>query len=974
MFKKINVTITTLLSLLFFQFTNAETIIIKGASTYGSEVHPAIVNVDMNSIRKPTKWQAGDPIREIPMVNRRPKDSPFPTTSERGFGKDTLATRQELSTNNFGISSFSDTIINVDGSSFTGVNPSDTNGDIGINYYVQSINNSSSSNIFIINKTDGTLAAEFLLDSLAAGSGTGCGAGQGDPVIFFDQFASNGPGQNKGRWVLTEFTSSSFCVYVSQTSDPTAGSWFIYEFQSSTGGLPDYPKFGNWTDAYYIGANEGPIQYALDKANMITGSTARPAQFFSGTGLPGFGFQHIMPADADGEAEPPVGAPGIFMRHRDGDYHDSGTLPDVLEIFEFHVDWNNSANSTFTGPINIEVSEFDTNLGGTNFGDLSVIQPTGTNLFPLKQPLMWRVQHRTINDKQYIVGNMVTDVDGNDLHGVRWFQLERPAATVTEGWSLADEGTYALGDTVNRWMASTAMDGDGNIAIGYNVSDSSTFPGMRYAGRLTTDPAGTMPHGENSIIEGSASNGNSRWGDYSSLSVDPVDECTFWYTAQYNVSSNWSTRIASFKFEQCGCLLTLDTVLVTGTSSISDNTIQVSWNDSTVAEMTEYRIFRSTASGSGYVLVGTVADSSMGVGSTGTYTFNDTTVSAGTEYFYIVRASDGGSCLTQASNESSSTATGLCTLAPTFNGTNSITNDTASQCSLSINWPSATSQCPNGAGELRYSVYRSLSAGFTPGSGNIITNDIDALTFTDSDGTLASGREYFYIVRSEDLDNNIQDLNLAIRSAFPTGPIAPSVFNENLDTYNNISDAENQGWSHNSTIGSDDWRIETGDDHTTGTGSAFVSTDVNISSDKFLATKSFSPSDTSTLSFFHKFDFELGTSAWDGAILEITTDGGDTWTNLGAQITSGGYNVTLNPANPLGAVPAWGGLQATYVEVQVDLGSFANQVAQIRWHMGTDTSIGGGDWKVDDIIISDVGTLSACSQIDLIFMDGFETP
>ena len=237
-----------------------------------------------------------------------------------------------------------------------------------------------------------------------------------------------------------------------------------------------------------------------------------------------------MPADADGQTLPPAGAPGIFMRHRDGDYHDNGNQPDVLEIFEFHVDWDDSNNSTFTGPINIEVSEFDTNLGGTNFGDLSVDQPTGTNLFPLKQPLMWRLQHRTIDDRQLIVGNMVTDVDGNDLHGVRWFQLERPAATVTEGWILADEGTYALGDTLNRWMASTAMDGDGNIAIGYNVADATRFPGMRYAGRLATDPPGTMPQGEHVIVDGSASSGSSRYGDYTSLNVDPVDECTFWYT------------------------------------------------------------------------------------------------------------------------------------------------------------------------------------------------------------------------------------------------------------------------------------------------------------------------------------------------------------------------------------------------------------------------------------------------------------
>jgi hypothetical protein len=973
MLRKSTTILTALSGLLLSLTSSAEPTVLKGAQTYGDAVTPAIVNIDMQSIRPPNKWKPGDPIREIPLINHRPKDSPFPLSSERGFGKDPLATRQEHSTNNFGINAFDTTIVNVDGSGFTGVNPSDTNGDIGNDYYVQSINSSNSSDILVLNKADGSTALSFVLDSLAAGSGTGCGGGRGDPVIFFDQFAANGQGELPGRWVLTEFTSNSFCVYVSQTSDPTSGSWFIYEFLSSTGGLPDYPKFGNWGDSYFIGANEGPVQYALDKANMVIGGTARPAQFFTGTGLPGFGFQHIMPADADGATLPPAGSPGIFMRHRDGDYHDNGTLDDVLEIFEFKVDWDTPANSTFTGPINIPVSEFDTNLGGTNFGDLSVPQPTGTNLFPLKQPLMWRLQHRTINDKQYLVGNMVTDVDGNDLHGIRWFQLERPAATVSEGWSLADEGTYTLGDTVNRWMASTAMDGDGNIAIGYNVSDANTFPGMRYAGRLTTDAAGTMPHGENSIIEGTASNGSSRWGDYSSLSVDPVDECTFWYTAQYNLSSNWSTRVASFKFEQCGCQLTLDTVVISSTTATADNTIQIAWNDSGVPEMTEYRVFRSTVSGSGYTLIGTVADSSIGVGSSGAYTFDDTTVSAGTEYFYIVRASDGASCVTLGSNESSATATGVCTLAPTFTGVNGIVNNALATCSMTIDWANASSNCPIGAMDIDYAVHRSLTPAFTPDVNNLVAEVSNLTNYLDEDANLVTHTPYYYIVRATDLDNDLQDLNLIEASTFPTGPIAPQVFNENLDSFNSIADAQAAGWSLITQAGTNDWRVEAGDGNTGSEASAFVSSDVAAVSDKSIVTKPFSPSATSVLSFFHKYQFEDG---FDGGVIEVTTDGGASWQDLGAMITAGGYIATLNGGfgQPLGAVQAWTNDQLAYGAVSVDLSSLAAQLVQVRWRMGTDSSVSDGDWKIDDIVITDSGVFSSCNLVDLIYFNGFEAP
>ncbi len=536
-----------------------QTRVIRGADVQGEVVYPARVTVDMSALEKPRQWQPGDPIREIPLRNNNARNWRH-EAEPRGFGVDPLAQRQQLVNDQFGGDSraFGDTPVNVDGTGFTGVNPSDTVGDIGRDYYVQVINNNTSSAVLIIDKTDGTTVSSFILDALAAGSGTGCGGGRGDPVVNFDELGDGGNGQ----WLLTEFTSTSFCAYVSETSDPTTGNWFVYEFASFSGGLPDYPKFGVWSDAYYIGANEGgPRVYAIDRVNMLNGDPARPTQIFLASNLPGYGnpgFQHLMPVDADGTTPPPAGAPGIFMRHRDDEFHDgAGAVPgqDILEIWEFAVDWDTPANSTFTGPVNIITQEFDTNLGGTAFAALSVPQQDGaTNLFPLKQPLMWRVQHRTIGGVQHMVGNLVTDVDGNDYHGVRWFQLTRPGATTTGGWTLADEGTYTdFDDGVHRWMASAALDEDGNLVIGYNVSnDVDTYAGMRYAGRLAGDPAGTLPRGEHIIVSGTASNSSNRYGDYTSLNVDPVDGCTFWYTAQYNTSGNWSTRIGSFRFDECG--------------------------------------------------------------------------------------------------------------------------------------------------------------------------------------------------------------------------------------------------------------------------------------------------------------------------------------------------------------------------------------------------------------------------------------
>ncbi len=973
-----------------------------GAEFVGETVTPVTVTVNLANGTKPNQWKPGDPVKEIPMRFRRPKGWERPEALPRGYGIDPLALKQWDATpsNGFGGGAQFDTpLVNVDGLDFTGVNPSDTNGDVGIDHYVQSINNSASSGILILNKADGTTAAQFVLDDIAAGSGTGCGGGRGDPVIMYDQYVDNGPGNPKGRWVLTEFTSTSLCIYISVTESPIGptndSTWHIYEFNSASGGLPDYPKFGVWRDAYYMGANESNRQYAFDRDNMINGDPARGYQVFSTVGLPGFGFQHLMPADADGETLPPAGAPGIFMRHRDAQYHgDPGS--DVLEIWEFTTDFDNPGNSAITGPINIDVSDFDTNLGGTNFGDLSVPQPDGaTNLFPLKQPLMWRVQHRTLDDKQYLIGNMTTDVNGNDYHGVRWWILERPAASTAGGWILSDEGTYTsgdgitTGDGVHRWMASAAMDGSGNVAIGYNTSSvagnnnsaADVYAGMRYAGRLASDPAGTMPRGENSIIEGTASNSSGRYGDYTSLSVDPVDECTFWYTAQYNTSGNWSTRVASFRFEQCGCLLSIDPVTLTSVNADSDNNINVAWDDAPNAEITEYRIYRSTTPGAGYVLIDTVVDTSPGVANSGLYDYDDNSVSAGTTYYYVVRSSDGAACSSANSVELSATATGLCTLAPDFNGVVSASNNAAATCGITVDWTAGSSLCPAGSGDLTYSVYRSTDPGFVPSLANQIATGLDVLIYDDQDPGLVSDTDYYYVVRATDTDNSLEESNDEVVSAFPTGSITPQVFLEDLNAYADITDAQAAGWSTVADQGVNDWRIEIGDDNpngpSNGSGSAFVSTDVATAADKSLITKSFSPSVTSVLSFYHKHDFEFDPTPWDGGVLEITFDGGNNWQDLGGQITQGGYNVTLNGsggANPLGAVPAWGGLQATYTQVLVDLGPYAGQLVQVRWRMGTDAFVGAGDWEIDDIEITDSGSFGVCNlpPSDLIFENGFD--
>ncbi len=165
---------------------------------------------------------------------------------------------------------------------------------------------------------------------------------------------------------------------------------------------------------------------------------------------------------------------------------------------------------------------------------------------------MWRLQYRNFGTYETLVGNFVTDVDGTDHGGIRWFELRK---TGGGPWSLFQEGTYSP-DDANRWMGSVAMDKAGNIALGYSVSSSTVYPSIRYAGREAGDVLGSLPLGEVNVVTGALSQTRfTRWGDYSSMNVDPVDDCTFWYTNEYVASpsfgGSWGTRIAKFSFPSC---------------------------------------------------------------------------------------------------------------------------------------------------------------------------------------------------------------------------------------------------------------------------------------------------------------------------------------------------------------------------------------------------------------------------------------
>lgn len=421
--------------------------------------------------------------------------------------------------------------------------PPDTNGDVGPSHYVQVINLL----LAVFDKSGNLTFGPVPINSLWSGFGGICESNNdGDPVVLYDHLAD--------RWVVSQFALGSDghqCVAVSASGDPT-GSYHRYDFVLSPGAVNDYPKLGVWPDAYYLTANEfaggfsGVIAVAFERDNMLVGLGAQMVEF----GPLACGaecFFSLQPSHLNG-VPPPLGTPNTFVMAFDDDVWGTGAGSDGYRLWEFSVDWQAAANSTFLPIPQVSVAEFDSNLCQFN---PCIPQPkSGERLDSLSQFTMYRAQLRHFLDYDALVLNHTVDATGRNLAGIRWAELRNTGS----GWSLYQTGTYAP-DKTHRWLGSAAMDKVGNIALGYSVSSRSVFPSIRYATRSSTDPLGTLG-AEVELIAGGGVQQNSfnRWGDYSTMSVDPVDGCTFWYTQEYYANSgrfDFKTRIGAFKVPGC---------------------------------------------------------------------------------------------------------------------------------------------------------------------------------------------------------------------------------------------------------------------------------------------------------------------------------------------------------------------------------------------------------------------------------------
>jgi hypothetical protein len=418
--------------------------------------------------------------------------------------------------------------------------PPDTNGDVGPDHFVQFINL-----ILAVYDKSGTIAPGFPKPGNAVWQGFGgiCeDNNDGDPVALYDHLAK--------RWIVSQFAIGADghqCVAVSASADPT-GAYHRYDFVVSPGAFNDYPKLGVWPDAYYMSANEfdggfqGAIAVAFERSQMLRGRSARMVKF----GPLGCGtecFFSLQPSDLDGPA-PASGTPNTFVMSFDDETWGTGANADGYRLWDFAVNWRSPGASTFTAAGHVEAPEFDANMCNFNAG--CIPQPTGDRLDPLAQFTMYRAQFRHFADRDSIVVSHTVDSTGRDVAGVRWAELRRTGSS----WFLQQTGTIAPGDGHHRWMSSAAMDKAGNIAIGYSVSSKTLFPSIRYAVHAAGSALGAVGN-EVTLHAGTGAQraSFSRWGDYSSMSVDP-DGCTFWYTQEYyeNTGSfDFKTRVGAFR-------------------------------------------------------------------------------------------------------------------------------------------------------------------------------------------------------------------------------------------------------------------------------------------------------------------------------------------------------------------------------------------------------------------------------------------
>jgi Carboxypeptidase regulatory-like domain/S-layer homology domain len=916
---------------------------------------------DRPTVVKPSRFAVSAPVRSLPAARPTPGDDRhdlWVRTNHQPRPRNLVSTGERdaaLQSSPVGGATMPPPILNIDGLNNTDnfnafgfrVFPPDTNGAAGLDQYVQMVNLLAR----VFDKAGAPLTGPFKLSSLFGALGGICSTtDNGDPIVVYDQMAD--------RWLLSQFafTDDGFaapyheCVAVSVTGDAT-GSWYLYDFVTPGFEFPDYPKFGVWPDAYYMTTNQflggisfdGAGAFAFDREKMLAGDPNAGMVYFNlDLASHPEGIGGMLPSNVDGRMPPAPGEPNVFSYFIATEFGDAS---DGLRMFDFSVDWDDPAASTFTerpeSPV--AVAAFDPR---TPPGRRDIQQPPPAvdlaALDAIGDRLLHRLAYRNFGTHESLVVTHTVNVGpdptllGSYQAAPRWYELQRMGGA----WSVAQQGTYAP-DTDNRWMGSVAQDSLGNLALGYSVASISTFPSIRYAGRLTTDPDDTLGQAETELVAGTGvqlnTNPGSRWGDYSAMAIDPVDDCTFWYTQEYYTlasqgtsSAGWVTRIGSFVFPSC----TAPPVgVLEGVITECDGGAPV---EGAVVSL-----------GNGYARV---------TDALGAYSMN---VPPGTYTVSVTRngyLAGGGKATV---DDGLTTNADFCLDGIALVATDGFTL-VAESCEplngvVDPGELVTISFCLQNAGG---GATTDLMATLLPGGGVISPSGPQSYGIKDPGASVC--RDFTFmadpfqacggtVTATFQLRDGLTDLGSAVFT-LQTGDLT-AAGGEDFDSV--TAPDLPAGWTTAGT-GTVLW-VTTTTTPDTPPNAAFAD-DTEVSIDKRLDSPPFAIASASAqLSFRNSYDTEEG---WDGGVLEISIDGGP-FTDIlaaGGSFVEGGYNAFINPfaASPLAERPAWTGDSGGYVTTTVNLpAAAAGQDVVFRWRLAADDSFTAVGWWVDTLTFSE---------------------
>ncbi|HEY0429100.1 MAG TPA: FG-GAP-like repeat-containing protein [Pyrinomonadaceae bacterium] len=835
--------------------------------------------------------------------------------------------------------------------------PPDPNGDVGPNHYVQAVN----SLVRVYDKQGTALTPPFKLSSIFAPLGTPCSTrNDGDPIVLYDALAD--------RWVLSQFCNNfppfRQLIAVSQTGDPT-GAYYIYEFVMPNVKLNDYPKLGIWSDAYYMSTDEflgsdyaGSGAFAFEKQKLLRGDASASYIYFNLGSPTTIRIGGLLPADFDGLNPPPGNAPNVFVGYKATEY---GDAQDAVRLFDFHADFSNPSNSTFTERAEspLAVAAFDPT---STDGRADVLEPApGEALDAQSDRLMYRVAYRNLGTSESLVFNQTVRVSpaGQTYRGgVRLYELRRNLVSVPPFSPFAVSEQSTLGDnSTSRWMGSAAQDYQGNLAVGYSIGDEAKKPSIFYTGRLASEPAGTFrSETDLAIGTGVQKAFGFRWGDYSALSVDVSDDCTFWYTNEYYTQASedesdfgWLTRIGNFKFNECtpapratitGAVTNASGGQPIPNANVTANAVYVrntdasgSYGNLTVVPNT----YTLIASAKGFRPQTVITTIGSGQTLTQNFALEPTAVFENPSLGIISE-----SCTPNGAIDPSETVTAAITLLNS--GARNTTNLVATLLPFGgVTNPSAAQNygaIPVGSAVIRPFTFTASSA--------LHCGDVIALTFQLQDDALDLG--------TVTINVNTGQLRTALSENFDsvTAPALPA------------------GWTTSATGARQPWATST-TRFQTAPNSAFSPAPNQIGVNELVSPVFPISSANAELQFRNWYELEttfLRNKLYDGAVLEIKIGAAD-WQDIeaaGGVFQAGGYDGTLDGCcqNPLAGRRAWSGRSGVnqtseFVTSKVKLpASAAGQNVQLRWRVGTDIGTFREGQYIDNLIVND-GYVCSCA-------------